>query len=223
MKIKLFTLLVPILIAVVFVSCGKSGDTLVVIDDDKITSDEFTNYYYTQNKILMNLDMKEIDKLANDPNMENHPTVNKSKFMDFLVSRKLLMAKALSDPEVNKKELEAIIELTRMQGIATYYLTEKLKNDITVTDEEVNAFYNQNRNLFKGVPIDESIMGRIKQQIFMQKFERKSAEFVMNLVAESKVSRDGFKKFLKDDAAGKKTESAGAESLPAKAETPAKK
>lgn len=199
-------------------SCNMiSGEVLAEIDSDEITLDEFQSYYYTQNKVLLNLDTKEIDRLSHESNMENHPTLNKSKFMDFLISRKLLYTKAMDDSSINKKELEAIIELTRLQGVATYYLSEKLKDEISVSDDEVNAFYNQNKQLFKGVPIDEGIINKIKQQIFMQKFERKSSEFVMNLIAESKVSREGFKKYLKEDAVkeSQKPETAPAEEKPA--------
>ena len=93
---------------------------------------------------------------------------------------------------------------------------QKLKNDITITDQEIEKFYVENKKHFKGVPINEQVTMTIKQQLFMKKFEQKSSEFVMNLIAEAKVNREGFKNHLqaledaakkdakkKDDTAGK--------------------
>ncbi len=191
-------------------------ETAVEIDDEKITIGQFLDYYYTQNKILSNMTKEEIDKMAADPAAAEHPTLSKQKFMDFLISRKLLYKKAMDDKKIDENELETVTELFRLQGIPTYYLMQKLKNDITITDQEIEKFYVENKKHFKGVPINEQVTMTIKQQLFMKKFEQKSSEFVMNLIAEAKVNREGFKNHLqaledaakkdakkKDDTAGK--------------------
>ncbi|HOW83567.1 MAG TPA: hypothetical protein PK573_13470, partial [Spirochaetota bacterium] len=90
MKIRtFFTICAASLIAVSTFSCGK-GDWAVKIDDDVITIDEFYKYYYAQNKIMLNKSKDEIDKLITDPALKDvikeHPTLNKTSFMDFLVS-----------------------------------------------------------------------------------------------------------------------------------------
>ena len=47
---------------------GKTGDWAVKIDDEIITVDEFNKYYYTQNKLALNLRSNEkVDELASDP------------------------------------------------------------------------------------------------------------------------------------------------------------
>jgi len=192
--------LIIILAAVIAVSCNKGGKWAVKINNDVVSIDEYNDFYYTQNKILLNMDREDIDKLSADMSMINHPTLNKTKFMDFLVSRKLLFQKAMKDDSINKDELKTVIELFKLQGVATYYLSEKLKDEIVITDDEVDNFYNSNRRMFKGVPVNDQVIAKIKQQIFMQKFEQKSSEFVMNLIAESKVNREGFKNYMRESA-----------------------
>jgi len=196
MKIKkILTVFIAMFILTSMGSC-KKDNWAVKIDDDVITIDEFNNYYYTQNKIILNKSKKEIDELAKDPAYKEHPTLNKNNFMDFLISRKLLYKKALSDDSLSKDVIETVTDLFTLQGVSTYYLTEKLKDEVSVTDNEIDDFYKKNRSLFKGVPINNDIAERIKQQIFLQKFEQKSSEFVMELIAESKVVKDGFQKYM---------------------------
>ncbi|MBN1533900.1 MAG: hypothetical protein JXA20_14620 [Spirochaetes bacterium] len=181
------------------VYCSKSG-WAVKIDDHAISIDEFNNFYYTQNKMVLNLDKVDLDKLSQDPALENHPTINKKRFMDFIVSRVLLYDKAKNDDKIDQDKLKAIIDLSVMNAAATYYLTEKFKDEIAVTDAEANMFYNENRDLFKGVPIDDQIVKRIKQQIFMQKLEKKSNDYIMELIAEAQVNREGFNKYLRESS-----------------------
>jgi hypothetical protein len=171
-------------------------ETAGSIDNENISLGKFLDYYYTQNRIMLNMTKEEIEKLSGDPSAANHPTLSKPKFMDFLVSRKLILKKSENDKALNEKELKTVTELFQLQGISTYYLTEKLKDEITVTDDEIGKFYAENPKVFKGVPINDEVINRIRQQLFMQKFEQKSSEFVMNLIAESLVNREGFRNHL---------------------------
>jgi len=197
------------LMAVTAFSCSQFGSKnwAVKIDDDTISMDEFERFYYTQNKLLLNIDKnEEIDKLAADPSLLNpqlQQYIIKANFLDHLVAQRLLFKKALSDKTVSQKELETIQEIAKMQAVATYYLGTQLKDSITVTDEEVDKFYRENIQLFKGVPMNDSVISRIKQQIFMQKSSALSNQYIMNLLAESKVNKEGFKNYMKEQEAKK--------------------
>ena len=193
---KIFSFLLLIILAASIGACAKKGDWAVKIDDEVITIDEFYSYYYTQNSILLNKTKKEVDELADDKSIENHPTLNKNNFLDYLISRKLLYRKAFNDEAINKKDLEKVTEIFTLQGVATYYLTKKFKDDISVTDDEIDKFYKNNPKIFRGVPINDDVINKIRQQLFMQKFEQKSSEFVMELIAESQINREGFQKYI---------------------------
>jgi hypothetical protein len=126
--------------------------------------------------------------------------------MEYFVSRKLLYIKAYKDDSINKDDLNTVSELAKLQFISSYYLSQKLKDDIKVTDEDVNNFYNKNRDQLKGVPMNDDIINRIKQQIFMEKLEIKSNQFILEILGEIKVNKDGFKKYitkLKNEKASK--------------------
>ena len=202
MKKTLFLIIMGSLLTVaVATACNTGkGETLVEIDNTTIRAKDFENYYYAQNQIMLNVDREQVKELAADPSMKNHPTLNKSRFMDNLIATKLLVSKAENDPDISQEELRTISELSRLQAVANYYRFAKLKDEIAVTDEEIDQFYEQNREHFRGVAITDEVMERIRQQIFMQKFERASSEFVMGLMAESKVSREGFREYLKKQA-----------------------
>lgn len=194
-----------VLVALTSLSCDKlgSGDWAVKIDDDTISMDEFKKFYYTQNKLTLKVETnEEIDKYA--ANSENlNPQIRqflvKSNFLDHLIAQKLLYKKALNDKDINQEELQTIIELSTMTTVAQYYMSIKLKDQIDVTDAEVEQFYNKNRQYFKGAPLTDDVVNRIKQQIFMQKAGAKSNEYIMNLMAESKINKEGFKNYTKKE------------------------
>ena len=191
---KITTLSLIILFSLTAASC-KQGKTAIEIDGDKITIDEFLNYYYVQNGMLLNMTKKQITEI---PEMvkANHQTLNKDRFMQFILSRKLLLTTALADKDVDQKELQSVIDLYKLQGVATFYLMKKLKGDIKVSEKEIEAVYNKYRKQFRGVPINQA-EEKIKQQVFMQKCEQASAQFVQKLIAESKIKRSGFDEYLK--------------------------
>ncbi len=204
-------------------SCKKEGDELAVkIDNEKITINEFNNYYYLFAKMMLNMDKKDVDKMAANPEIENHPTLNllnKNKFMDFFVSRKLLYIKASQDDSINKEEMETVAELAKLQFVSSYYLSQKLKDEIKVTDEDVNAFYARNKDKLKGVPMNDEAVNWMKQQVFMEKLEMKSNQFILEILGEIKVNREGFKKYMSKSS----KESAAAEQKEEAAETEKKK
>ncbi|OHD64464.1 MAG: hypothetical protein A2176_11280 [Spirochaetes bacterium RBG_13_51_14] len=195
-------------------TCKKEGDELAVkIDDEKISINQFNKYYYMFAKMMLNMDKKDVDKMAANPEIENHPTLNllnKRKFMDFLVSRKLLYIKSHQDDSVNKDDLKTIEELAKIQFISSYYLSQKLKDEIQVSDPEVNEFYIKNKERLKGVPMNEEAENWIKQQIFLEKLEVKSNQFIIDLLGEIKVNKEGFKNYMnkieKEKAKAKKDE-----------------
>jgi hypothetical protein len=211
MKRTTWAIIILIFAVTLATACKKEGDELAVkIDNEKISINQFNSYYYMFAKMMMNMDKKDVDKAAANPEIENHPTLNllnKRKFMDFLVSRKLLYIKAQQDDSMNKEDLKMIEELSKLQFVSSYYLSQKLKDEIQVSDQEVNDFYTKNKERFKGVPMNDEAVNWIKQQIFMEKLEIKSNQFIIDLLGEIKVNKEGFKNYMnKIDKDKKQTE-----------------
>jgi hypothetical protein len=209
MKTTKWAIILLILAVTLTTTCKKEGDELAVkIDDEKISINQFNSYYYMFAKMMLNMDKKDVDKAAANPEIENHPTLNllnKRKFMDFLVSRKLLYIKATHDDSINKDDLKTIDELSKIQFVSSYYLSQKLKDEIQVSEQEVNEFYAKNKERFKGIPMNDDAVNWIKQQIFMEKLEIKSNQFIIDLLGEIKVNKEGFKNYMNKIEKAKKT------------------
>jgi hypothetical protein len=201
MKTVKWLLIIALLFSLFLIStCKKEGDEVAVkIDDEKITINQFNNYYYMFARMMLNLEKKDADKMAANPEIETHPTLNllnKSKFMEFFVSRKLLYIKAFQDESINKDDLKTVTELAKLQFISSYYLSQKLKDEIKVSDDDVNKFYAKNKDKLKGVPMNDEAINWMKQQIFMEKLELRSNQFILEILGEIKVNKDGFKKYM---------------------------
>jgi len=196
-KKSVITLTLIAAILSTFLSCKNMfGDAAAKIDGDKITIEELNQFYYVQNKMLTNIDSKEeIDKLAENPAYANHPFLNKANFLDHLIAQKVLYEKAMDDKSIDKDELETLLEMIKVQTAAQYYLSKKLKDKITVTDEEVDKIYNENRSKFAGRTAVEAA-NYIKQQVFAQKSRQETNKYIAELLAEHAVNKDGFKEYM---------------------------
>ena len=198
MKTRVLILSLLLTITAIFsISCNNtSGEWAASIDDKVISIKEFNKYYYTQNKMMANVASDEdVDKLADDPAYANHPFLNKTNFLDHLIAQKLLYNKAMKDKSIDKDELNAILEITKIQTASQYYLGQKLKDKIEVSDEEVAEFYNKNRSQFAGRTANEAT-AYIRQQLISYKSRQEANQYVMELLAESKIKRDGLKEYL---------------------------
>jgi hypothetical protein len=102
----------------------------------------------------------------------------------------------MQDDSINKDDLKTIEELSKIQFISSYYLSQKLKDEIQVSEQEVNEFYQKNKERFKGIPMNDDAVNWIKQQIFMEKLEIKSNQFIIDLLGEIKVNKEGFKNYM---------------------------
>jgi hypothetical protein len=186
------------MLAVPQISCKK--DWAAKIDSETLSMEDFNKFYYLQSKMMTNMETnEEIDKLAENPAYANHPLLSKTGFLDHIIAQKLLYKKAMDDKMIDHDELDTVIEMIKIQTVAQYYLGKKLKDKITVSDEEVNAVYNQNRAKFAGRTADEAT-AYIKQQIFAQKSRQETNKYIMELMAGSKVDKDGFKDYQSKNA-----------------------
>ena len=197
MKSLKFFLFTTLVLLVTTLACGPSGNWAVQIDNETISMDEFNRYYYVQNKLMLNLETnEEVDKLAAEADTLNpqlRQYLVKSSFLDHLVAQKLIYKKAMDDNSMDKKEMETALELAKMQTVSSFFLRNKFKDKISITDEEVEKFYNENRNTFRGVALNDTVMNSIRQQIFMQKSSIMFNEYIMDLLAASKVDKEGFR------------------------------
>jgi hypothetical protein len=189
MKSRNLIFIMIVALAISMISCDKfgSGNWAAKVDSETISIDDFNRFYYTQNKLLLNLESKDdVDRLAAESanlNPQLKQYLLKPNYLDNLIAQKLLYSRAMKDKLVNREELDTVIELAKMDAVARYFLAARLRDKINVTDQEVEMFYDQ-------------VISRIKQQIFMQKSNQASNEYIMDLLAEAKVNKEGFKNYM---------------------------
>ena len=187
----------------IITSCGKGGGPAVKIDDDVITIDDFLNYYYTQNKLVLDMEKDEIDSISGDPEiLEAIPTLNKKMFMEQLIALKLIEKKLLEDQKkYDDPEFDTIMELLQLQAYSMYYMSKKLKDKIKITPEEIEKYYYSHPEISNRLPFNKIVMAQIKQQLLQEKAKEQGIgpnTFIGDLVAESKINKEGFENYLKD-------------------------
>lgn len=179
-------------------SCNKfgSGDWLVKIDGNSISKSDFNDIYYAHHKQffqqmfgMLNVSNADIDKFAADPaTMRRIPTLNKQIFLQEIINQKLIYEKADDEGYLGKSELQTLINISRETAVVQYYVREKFDKDIAVSDQEVEAFYNENRARFKAQPV-EAAEKSIRQYLSANKLRRKMAKFVSELREASQIDR----------------------------------
>jgi len=190
-------------------SCDSTKKWAAKIDNEVISIDEFEHYYYTQNKLTLNLKTNKdvdklekelIDKMSSDPKSVNPQLAQmllKENYLDAMIFQRQIYKKATTDKDIDQKELQAILEMQKLQATYAYYIKKKFGDDFTVTDAEAEKFYQQNQKYFKGVPINDKVIQKIKQQIQMQKMRIKTQQYRLELLAQSKINKEGLKSYLK--------------------------
>ena len=184
-----------ILIFLLTLACSNGADWAAQVDGKKISMKDFNRFYYTQNRIMLNLETnEEVDELAAQAetlSQQLQQMLVKQNFLDQLIAQKLIYNKAFSDKSIDREEMQALIDFTRYQAIASYYMAQKLKDKLEVSDEEVEEFYYANRQHFRGVPLNEEVVNTIRRQILMHKQQMETNQYLMDLITEARIDRKG--------------------------------
>ena len=187
------------LLIMFFVSCDNpfSKEWAAKIGSDVITIKDFNQFYYTQNRMVENVETNEdVDKLAQDPvYVQMHQFLNKQYFLETLINGKLIYSAATEDDSINQDELNTVIELSKYQIVMQYYLIKKLKSKIVVTDEEVNEFYTRNKDKLSKYTANEAIE-ICRKELEQRKLYAEMSRYVEELKQKKGVNRDGFKDYM---------------------------
>ncbi len=193
---------------------GGNKEWAAKVNEQDISIEELNRYYYTHHKLLLNVETNaDVDKIAADPSglrpeiqQSVMVSIQKKNYLDSLIAQKLLYNKAMKDSKIDKLELETILEVQKLQFVGNYYLNKILKDEINVTQDEIDKFYEANRERLRQVPILEA-NERIKSHLLSQKFAKKSGDYVKSLVDGSNITKKGFveyeEKALKDSEKAK--------------------
>jgi len=174
--------------------CGK-GEWIMKIDGSALSISELDELYYAHHKqILQQLKFdvtnEDIDKFAADiMTVKRLPTLNKEIFLNEVINQRLIYDKAVEAGVLKNAEVKAMMKIAQDTAVVQYYIREKFKNDLAVTDQEVEAFYNENRANFKMEPIDQAEK-KIRQYLGSQKLLKKMKKFVDDLKDVARIEKN---------------------------------
>jgi len=172
MKIKK-TIIFILFTAFVLSYCGKKKVWVAKINGKKITLDDFNVRfeYYLKSKYIQNPEM--IPKARAD--MEERKACLKD-----MINEELVLQEAKKLKIDQKEEVKNLIKLYTKQIILNAYIEEFIGEDIKVTEEEINKYYNENKSEFKGVD-PEFAKRKIQYQLTLLKYDKKISEILEKL------------------------------------------
>lgn len=182
--------------AEVYSEKNKKG-WLVKIGNEEIKLEDFNRFYYTQNKLMLNVETNlEVDRLASDQkSLQLYPYLDRSNFLEILINGKAVYNAAVKDSSVDMNELQAVIELSKYQAVMQYYMMKKLKGKITVTDSEIDEFYESHRDDFSNYTYDESRQ-LIRKYLEQARMNREMMKYINEIKEREGVNREGFNNYM---------------------------
>ncbi|HPB82644.1 MAG TPA: hypothetical protein PK200_11460 [Spirochaetota bacterium] len=197
-KIYVSVLLVFSVICISSTLHSEGGSEWVVkIDNQKIMGAELDELYYAHHRQLFHqientgtLSNAHIDSHARNKSMVKQiPTLDKKLFLQELINQKLLINQAVAEGYRKKNEVVSLLKMAESTTLVQYFLFDKFRNDITVSDSEVKAFYDQNKKRFPNDSL-ESVSPKIKQFLSMQKMREKIISYLNILKESSRIERN---------------------------------
>jgi hypothetical protein len=184
--------LFAVLIVFSFTACGGDDNKWIAkIKSDEVTLGQLNAFYYAQQKSIYNdATNADIDKRASNPEeIAKNPTLDKKEFLENVIRQRLVYNKAVEDGVQKNKELEALMQMAKEAVVVGFYVKEKFKNQIEVSDQEIAKIYSEQKARFKGAPIDQAEQ-YIRQQLSQQKLQMKLRDLVESLKEEGGIKRN---------------------------------
>lgn len=155
------------------VNCSKKKAWVAKIEGETITIDDFNvrfEYYlkskYTQQPELI-------------PRARNSMEERKAALKD-MINEKLILKEAKKMKIHEKDEVKDLIKLYTHQIVLNAYIEQHLAGDIKVGEEEVSAYYNENKAEFRNVDPDFA-QRKIRYILMMKKYDMKIMEILDSL------------------------------------------
>ncbi len=173
------------------ISYGEDSQWVAKINGETIALSKLNSFYYAQQKSIYNkLSNEEIDKLsANYDELKKNPSLDKREFLENLIKQRLVFNKAIDDGMLKNEEVNSLIEMAKEAVVVGYYMKSKYKDQIEVTDHDVNKAYIAQESRFKDIPIEQAKQ-QIKQKLTQQKLQLKLRDFVETLKEKSEIKRN---------------------------------
>ncbi len=163
---------------------GSNGSDQWVakINGNTITLEEFRREFRVH-VFSLPIDEEQKDKYEKD-------TSSKKKFLTNLINEYLIYNKAVTEGYDKRRDVRDLVRAVSRRAIIQVYLNEKIEPKLMdISDEQVEAIYNQNKKLFAGVDIDVARQ-QIKMQMLQRQYNERLNDIVDQLKGEAKVIKN---------------------------------
>lgn len=173
------------------------SEWIVKINNEIISAGELDELYYAHHRQLFT-QVENMAILSNE-NIDDHarnklmvkriPTLDKKLFLQELINQRLLINQADAEGYRKKNEVISLLKMAESTTLVQYYLINKFRDEISVSDAEVKEFYDQNNQRFPNTPI-EKVSLKIKQFLAMQKMREKIISYLNTLKESARIERN---------------------------------
>ncbi len=155
------------------VNCSKKKGWVAKIEGEVITIDDFNVRfeYYLKSKYAQQPELI--------PRARNSMEERKAALKD-MINEKLILKEAKKMKIHEKDEVKDLIKLYTQQIVLNAYIEQNLAGDIQVGEEEVSAYYNENKAEFRNVDPDFA-QRKIRYTLMMKKYDTKIMEILDSL------------------------------------------
>ena len=131
----------------------------------------------------------EIDTYAADPVMlSSNPLLERERFLDEIISQKLVLAEAAKDAFAVSGDMKALLRLQKESGSILYYVREKFSKELEPSSSEIETFYQENSEQMAAIPADKAEF-YMKQTIRGRKMTLRAQELMSELSKGATVRR----------------------------------
>lgn len=167
----------------------------------------YNELYFIHNEILLHTTaqkIKSLGKMKFKGNSAPFHHINKKGFANYFTSR-VMIYQSLRKLKISMKSFSSLLRFNIMKQRVTYYLQKRFLPTIKLSDEELDAYYQKNKNHFNGIAVTDEVIEIIRQRIISEKFNKKVQEFVKENSLKYKKKKDWYFKVLTEKKYSKKT------------------
>jgi hypothetical protein len=161
---------------------SKKGSWVAQIDEKTIGLDEFEQEFAVH---VFSLPIVDEDK-----ERYSGDSMNKKRFLTNLINEYLIYNKANDEGYLKRKEVQALVEAVSRRAVIQMYLSDKIEPELEeISDDQIEAIYNQNKKLYAGVDIDIARQD-IRMKLLQQQYNEHLNDMIDSLMGEAKVIRN---------------------------------
>lgn len=166
---------------------GKNKIVLKIINDE-MTLEQFNEiYYYQIHTFVPGITHDEIDQLAvAETIVSKNPLLSKKWLLNEFIKRKVIYLQSKNENIPISQEETLITKFELEACLNSYYINNKIDNEIRISDNEISKFYEKHKNddILNGYTLPQAII-MIRKKLYQDQFYQKYNTLTKKLMNET--------------------------------------